>query len=144
MKIGDVANRTGLSVHTIRYYERIGLIPVAVKDGSGQRRYDESIFPWIEFLGRLKTTGMPIKGMLRYARLRADGRATEPERRAILVAHRDAVRERVAELQACLLALDGKIADYSAAMKRIEHAKHQLPTHQPTRKPPRTRQQDPV
>jgi len=144
MKIGDVANRTGLSVHTIRYYERIGLIPVALKDGSGQRRYDESIFPWIEFLGRLKTTGMPIKGMLRYAGLRADGSATEPERCAMLIAHRDTVRERVAELQACLLALDDKIADYSASMKRIEHAKHQQPTRHATRKPPRARQPDPV
>lgn len=144
MKIGDVAKRTGLSVHTIRYYERIGLIPVAAKDGSGQRMYGESIFPWIEFLGRLKTTGMPIKGMLRYARLRADGPATEPERCAMLVTHREAVRERVAELQACLLILDGKIADYSASMKRIEHAKHQHPARQATRKPSRTRQPNPV
>jgi DNA-binding transcriptional MerR regulator len=71
-----VANRTGLSVHTLRYYEKIGLIPVAAKDGAGLRVYDASIFPWTEFLGRLKQTGMPIQDMLRYAALRTAGPVT--------------------------------------------------------------------
>ena len=113
MNIGDLAQRTGLSVHTIRYYERIGLIPVAAKDASGQRAYDASIFPWLEFLGRLKATDMPIQGILRYASLRAAGRSTEAERRHLLVAHRDRVRERIAELQAALAVLDDKIAGYA-------------------------------
>ena len=67
MKIGNLAKRTGLSAHTIRYYERIGLLPRADRDSSGQRDYGASILVWIEFLGRLKTTGMPIREMLRYA-----------------------------------------------------------------------------
>ncbi|WP_321785355.1 MerR family transcriptional regulator [Paraburkholderia sp. J94] len=115
MKIGDVASQTGLSVHTIRYYERIGLIPFALRDGSGQRAYDRSILDWLAFLGRLKKTGMPIQGMLRYAQLRAEGAATEAERCALLVEHRDAVRAHIAELQTCLLALDAKIEGYSTA-----------------------------
>ena len=60
MKIGDLAKRTGLTAHTIRYYERIGLLPRASRRSS-QREYDASILPWIEFLGRLKTTGMPSR-----------------------------------------------------------------------------------
>ena len=60
MKIGELAALTGLSAHTIRYYERIGLIPYAVRDQTGQRAYDRSVLDWIEFLGRLKTTGMSI------------------------------------------------------------------------------------
>ncbi|HEV2673335.1 MAG TPA: MerR family transcriptional regulator, partial [Aliidongia sp.] len=72
MKIGDLAKRTGMSTHTLRYYERIGLLPYAPRSSS-QREYDESILPWIEFLGRLKTTGMPIRDMVRYAGLRAKG-----------------------------------------------------------------------
>ncbi|MBB3001312.1 MerR family transcriptional regulator [Paraburkholderia tropica] len=130
MKIGDVAGLTGLSVHTIRYYERIGLIPFALRDGSGQRAYDRSILDWLAFLGRLKTTGMPIQGMLRYATLRAEGAATEAERCALLVEHRDAVRAHIAEMQACLLALDAKIEGYSTApisSQRHAHANRHEP-----------------
>ena len=61
MKIGQLAKRSGLSAYTIRYYERIGLLPRADRDRSGQRDYDASILTWIEFLDRLKTTGMPIR-----------------------------------------------------------------------------------
>jgi DNA-binding transcriptional MerR regulator len=120
MKIGDLARRTGLSAHTIRYYERIGLLPRALRDGSRQRAYDESILAWIEFIGRLKTTGMPIREMLRYAALRARGAATEPERRALLERHREQVRARIAELQSCLLALDNKIAGYAGSQRRMK------------------------
>lgn len=61
MKIGELAKRSGLTAHTIRYYERIGLLPYADRDQSSRRDYDASILAWIEFLGRLKTTGMPIR-----------------------------------------------------------------------------------
>lgn len=115
MKIGEVAKRSGLSAHTIRYYERIGLLPYAGRDQAGQRDYDASILSWIDFLGRLKTTGMPIRGMLRYAALRDGGAATEAERRELLVQHRERVRARVAELSECLLVLDTKIAGYAGA-----------------------------
>ncbi|MGO4404702.1 MerR family transcriptional regulator [Bosea sp. RAF48] len=120
MKIGELARRSGLSAHTIRYYERIGLLPYADRDRSSQRDYDASILVWIEFLGRLKTTGMPIREMLRYAALRERGSSTESERRAQLERHREQVRARVAELQACLLVLDTKIAGYADVEKRIE------------------------
>jgi len=113
MKIGELARQSGLTPHTIRYYERIGLLPRADRDHARQRDYDASILTWIEFLGRLKSTGMPIRDMLRYAELRAGGAATEPERRRLLERHRDVVRARVAALQDCLLVLDGKIAGYA-------------------------------
>ena len=70
MKIGELAKRSGLSAHTIRYYERIGLLPYAHRDHSSHRDYDESILTWIEFVDRLRETGMPIREMLRYAALR--------------------------------------------------------------------------
>jgi DNA-binding transcriptional MerR regulator len=112
MKIGELAKRTGLSAHTIRYYERIGLLPRASRGQSRQREYDGSILPWIEFLGRLKTTGMPIREMVRYAELRSKGAATEVERKELLIRHREHVRAHVAELHACLSVLDTKIAGY--------------------------------
>lgn len=126
MKIGELARRSGLSAHTIRYYERIGLLPYADRDRSRQRDYDASILTWIYFLGRLKTTGMPIREMLHYAALREEGAGTEAERRILLERHREQVRARVAELEACLLVLDTKIAGYADIEKRIEdHDAHQ-------------------
>lgn len=114
MKIGKLAKRTGLTAHTLRYYEQIGLLPYAARDLSGNRDYDESILGWIEFLRRMKTTGMPIREMLRYAELRSLGKGTEAARRELLEEHRDHVRLRVAELQACLRILDTKIASYAS------------------------------
>ncbi|CAH1673730.1 MerR family transcriptional regulator [Chelatococcus asaccharovorans] len=119
MKIGELAKRTGLSAHTIRYYERIGLIPYADRDRSRQRDYDASILIWIEFLGRLKTTGMPIRDMLRYAALRERGDGTEAERCDLLEQHRERVRAHLAELEACLLVLDTKIAGYAGDQQRM-------------------------
>lgn len=113
MKIGDLSKRTGLSSHTIRYYEKIGLLPPAGRDGAGHRDYGDDILSWIEFLGHLKSTGMPIRDMLRYAALRDMGPSTGPERRALLQAHQQDVRRRVAKLQENLAVLDAKIKSYS-------------------------------
>ncbi|WP_417261466.1 MerR family transcriptional regulator [Celeribacter sp.] len=118
MQIGELAKRSGLSAHTIRYYERIGLLPYADRDAGGRRDYDEAILVWIAFLDRLKTTGMPIREMLQYAKLRAAGDHTGPARRRILEAHRDRVRAHVRDLQASLLVLDTKIDTYVEAEKR--------------------------
>ena len=120
MKIGELAKRSGVTAYTIRYYERIGLLPEASRDRSNQRDYDASILTWMDFLGRLKTTGMPIRDMLRYAKLRERGSATETERRKLLEEHRDRVRAHSAELQACLAVLDTKIAGY-ADIRRMEN-----------------------
>ena len=137
MKIGDLARRSGLSVHTIRYYERIGLLPCADRDRSGRRDYDASILVWIAFLGRLKTTGMPIREMLRYAAMRQRGAGTEAERRDLLELHRERVRVHLAELQDCLVALDTKIAGYAGTGKRMKD--HDTAPSERRRKPAGTR-----
>jgi DNA-binding transcriptional MerR regulator len=138
MKIGELAKRSGLSTYTIRYYERIGLLPHADRDQSGQRNYDASILTWIEFLGRLKTTGMPIRDMLQYAALRERGVGTEAKRQALLEQHRERVRAQLADLQACLLVLDGKIAGYAGTDMRMKDHDAALPERR--RKPAGTRQ----
>jgi DNA-binding transcriptional MerR regulator len=137
MKIGELAKRSGLSAHTIRYYERIGLLPYADRDRSSQRDYDASILVWIGFLGRLRTIGMPIRDMLRYAALRERGVGTEAERRELLTQHRDRVRAHVAELQATLLVLDTKIAGYAGEEQRMKDYDATPPERR--RKPARTR-----
>ena len=119
MKISELAGRTGLSVHTIRYYERIGLLPYAARNQAKHRDYDASILARIEFLGRLKTTGMPLRDMLAYARMLNDP-ASELQRRALLARHRAGVAVRIAELSACLSVLDEKIALYGASPSTME------------------------
>lgn len=138
MKIGELARRSGLSTYTIRYYERIGLLPLADRDRSGQRNYDASILAWIAFLDRLKATGMPIREMLLYAALRERGAGTERERSAVLERHRERVRAHVAELQACLLVLDTKIAGYAGTTQR--KIDHDAPIPERRRKPAGARQ----
>ena len=95
-------------------------MPRADRDRSGQRNYDASVLSWIEFLNRLKTMGMAIGDMRRYAALRQLGDHTREARRKLLEAHRDKVRSRVAELKACLLVLDDKIAGYAGAEERMK------------------------
>ncbi|MGL4239401.1 MerR family transcriptional regulator [Tabrizicola sp.] len=113
MKIGELARRTGLSADTIRYYEKIGLMPRADRDSGGRRDYDAAILGWVDFIGRLKTTGMSLREMRRYAELRSQGSRTTLARQKMLAAHRDKVAAHIAALQSCLRVLDEKIAGYA-------------------------------
>ncbi|MBK5071420.1 MerR family transcriptional regulator [Budviciaceae bacterium CWB-B4] len=112
MKIGTLAKKTGLSPHTLRYYERIGLLPVVYRDSSGQRDYDQRVLDRLEFLSKLRTTGMPLRDMQLYAELVTQGESTADLRRQLLEQHRQQVRHRLAELQSCLLVIDKKIDGY--------------------------------
>ena len=73
LTIAEVAERTGLTAHTLRYYERIGLIAAVSRAPGGQRRYASADLDWLAFLLRLRETGMPIQGMQAFARLRSQG-----------------------------------------------------------------------
>lgn len=119
MKIAELSRRSGLTPHTIRYYEKIGLLPYADRDAAGHRSYDDAILGWIAFLGHLKSTDMPIRDMLRYAELRRQGDSTGAARQAMLVAHRAEVRRRVAALSDCLSVLDMKIESYDQPREQI-------------------------
>lgn len=110
--IAHAAARSGLSIDTLRYYERIGLVEPPARDSGGRRVYTDADLTWLAFLTRLRTTGMPIRLMREYAQLRYRGVGTSSRRRQILVEHRAGVRERIAELQSCLDVLDYKIANY--------------------------------
>ncbi|WP_446680299.1 MerR family transcriptional regulator [Allostreptomyces psammosilenae] len=113
--IGEVVARTGLTAHTLRWYERIGLLPPVGRSDAGRRRYSDRDLRWLEFVGRLRLTGMPVADMVRYADLMRAGDHTSPERRRMLEEHRDRVRAHVAQLQQTLLTIDRKIEGYRAA-----------------------------
>ena len=115
MAIGDVAERTGLSVHTLRYYERIGLLDPVPRDSGGRRAFGADDLAWLTLLTKLRRTGMPIAEMVRYAELVRGGPATHPERLLLLQRHRDAVAARIAELADCLEVVDYKINLYQGA-----------------------------
>ncbi|MFC5720084.1 MerR family transcriptional regulator [Streptomyces gamaensis] len=115
--ISEVAAVTGLSAHTLRWYERIGLMPHVDRSHTGQRRYTDRDLDWLDLVGRLRLTGMPVADMVRYAQLVREGEHTLAEREELLSAHRDDVRRRLAELQSTLDVLDYKIDNYAAARR---------------------------
>ena len=107
------AQATGLTTHTLRYYERDGLLLDAVdRASSGHRRYSEDDLGWIRMVTRLRATGMPIREVRQYADLVRAGDGNEAERLQLLVAHRDRVRQQLAEVATHLDAIDHKIGLY--------------------------------
>jgi DNA-binding transcriptional MerR regulator len=118
--IGEASARSGLTAHTLRWYERIGLLEQVDRSYSGRRRYSERDLNWLGFLGKLRLTGMPVADMVRYAELVRAGDHTAGERRDLLQAHREAVRQRIADLQTTLAVIDHKISLYSDAASAAE------------------------
>ena len=120
LTIGQVAELTGVSTHTLRYYEQAGLLRAISRTAAGHRLYAPADLDWLAFVMRLKATGMPIAQMQAFAVLREQGESTFRARRDLLVAHRDAVRAHIAELQASLDAIGAKIAYYEAQERETE------------------------
>ena len=112
MKIGEIARKTGLSIDTLRFYEKIGLIDRPARDGAGRRDYDADVLDWIAFLGRLNATGMKQADRIRYATLRRQGDATLAARREMIETHRQSVADQIAMLSQSLDLLDAKIETY--------------------------------
>ncbi|WP_416976080.1 MerR family transcriptional regulator, partial [Streptomyces sp. 4F14] len=107
--ISEVAAFTGLTAHTLRWYERIGLMPHVDRSHTGQRRFSNRDLDWLSFVTKLRLTGMPVAHMVRYAELIREGDHTFEERQELLEATRRDVRTRIAELQETLAVLDYKI-----------------------------------
>ena len=120
LTIGQVAELTGVSTHTLRYYEQAGLLRAISRTAAGHRLYAPADLDWLAFVMRLKATGMPIAQMQAFAVLREQGESKFGARRDLLVAHRDAVRAHIAELQASLDAIGDKIAYYEARERETE------------------------
>ena len=114
----EMAERTGTTIDTLRYYEKENLIVDVARAASGHRRYSEADVGWVEVLRCLRLTGMPIQQMKEFASLGQDGEHTEPERYAQLMAHRERVVEQIAELRHALAVLDDKAAIYESSLER--------------------------
>ena len=113
LSIAEAARRTGVSVHTLRYYERAGLVVTAIdRTAGGRRRYHRLDLDWITVCTRLRAAGMPIKTIRRYAQLVSAGPGNEKERLDLLEAHRADVIAKLAGLQENLELIDHKIDVY--------------------------------
>jgi DNA-binding transcriptional MerR regulator len=116
--IAQMAERTGLSAHTLRYYERAGLLKDRPpRDANGNRRYTQQDADWIRLLTKLRSTGMPIAGLRRYTDLARTGNDTAGARKELLQAHRAEVIARIEQLEADLVLIDYKIAIYEKFME---------------------------
>jgi DNA-binding transcriptional MerR regulator len=117
LTIAEAAARTGLTAHTLRYYERDGLLLGSVDRAvSGHRRYSDRDLTWIEMITRLRATGMPIRDVRRYAALVRAGDGNEAERLDLLMAHRERVEAQLAQVTAHLRAIDHKIGIYEGKL----------------------------
>lgn len=113
LTISEAAEASGLTVDTLRYYEKAGLtLHRPGRSSSGQRRYTEENLRWLRTLVMLRRTGMPIRDVRRFVDLyRVDG--SEADRLQILRAHREHVLQQLAEVQTHLAAIDHKIDYYT-------------------------------
>lgn len=130
--IGEVTSLVGMSAHTLRWYERIGLLGDIQRDSRQQRVFRYKDLDWLRFLTRLRLTGMPVEDMTAYANYLRQGVGTLPQRRTLLMKHRQSVIEQMGQLRSTLDVLDYKID--VCASQELERKKHMrqgtLPTVQ--------------
>ncbi len=118
--VSEAAAKVGLSVHTLRWYEQEGLVEPVGRDTAGRRRYSEGELDWLVLLTKLRSTGMPVRDMRRYAELARLGDATVGERLRLFKEHRERVLQRIAELQRDLEMIDFKIEIYGQMEQEYE------------------------
>jgi len=116
--IQRAAAETGLSTDTLRYYERIGILPSIGRSQSGHRRFTDDDMGWIKLVQCLRATGMPLEDLHRYAELVQEGEHTAAERLEILLAHRARVLAEMDELTIALGLVETKIAGYTAPVAK--------------------------
>jgi DNA-binding transcriptional MerR regulator len=112
LTVAEAARAAGVSAHTLRYYERAGLLAPIERNGSGHRRFTPEDIEWVIVCTRLRATGMPIRRIREYAELVRAGEGNERERLALLEAQREHVLERLAEIERNLELVDFKIGLY--------------------------------
>lgn len=122
MTIAEVSRKYGLSADTLRYYERIGLIPAVHRTASGIRDYTEEDCRWVEFTKCMRGAGLAVEALIEYVALFQQGDSTHEARKQLLVEQRDQLQERIDELQRTLDRLNGKIEKYEQWSPRTDSA----------------------
>jgi DNA-binding transcriptional MerR regulator len=121
MRIAEVSERCGLSPDTLRYYERIGLIPSVKRDSSGIRDYTEEDCRWIEFIKCMRNAGLSIEVLIEYVELFQKGDETIEARKSLLIKERDKLVKKINDMEQTLALLNYKIERYEQKMVPIEN-----------------------
>lgn len=120
MTIAEASKVYGIPADTLRYYERVGLIPPVPRNKSGFRDYDEDSCRWIQFAKCMRSAGIQIEALIEYVALFQQGDATRAARKQILLEQRDMLQARLAEIQGTLSYLDTKIENYEQWNPKFE------------------------
>ncbi len=127
MTIMEAAQKFALSADTLRYYERIGLIPPVHRTGGGMRDYTQEDLKWVEFIKCMRSAGVSIETLVEYVALFRAGKESIQTRKALLLEQRQQIADRIAELQTALTRLDKKLDGYEERMLKYEENLYQSP-----------------
>jgi DNA-binding transcriptional MerR regulator len=119
LTVAEAAREAGVSAHTLRYYDRAGLLAPIERNGSGHRRFTAQDVEWVVTITRLRATGMPIRRIREYAELVWAGEGNERERLALLESHREQVLEQLAEIERNLELIEFKIGLYRGRLQAV-------------------------
>ena len=122
MKIAEVSEQYGLSADTLRYYERVGLIPPVHRNDGGIRDYDELDLQRVDFIKCMRSAGLPVEVLIDYVALVQKGDKTIKARKEILIEQRKLLMDRMSEMQKTLDILNHKIEVYENAVLKKEKA----------------------
>ena len=122
MTIAQVSQKYGVSADTLRYYERIGLLPPVGRTKSGIRDYTEEDCNWVNFIKCMRSAGLPVETLIEYAGLFGQGDETIPARKELLMEQRRQLAARIGEMQAVLDRLDKKIEGYESHLLKAERS----------------------
>ena len=120
MTIAEVSKKVNLSADTLRYYERIGLIPEVNRTESGIRNYTEEDLGWIEFSKCMRNAGMSIEALIEYIKLYKKGDVTLEARKQLLIFQKDVIKERLEEIQNTFDRINYKIKNYEKILVERE------------------------
>lgn len=120
MTIAQVSEKYGLSADTLRYYEKVGLIPEVHRRESGIRDYTDEDCRWVEFIKCMRSAGLPIEVLIQYVELFLEGDETVNERKALLIEQRDILSQKITDMQTTLARLDKKIENYENIILKCE------------------------
>lgn len=126
MTISEVSRKYGLSTDTLRYYERVGLIPPVPRTRSGVRDYDAASTGWVELIKCLRSAGVGIEALIEYCRLFQLGDETAEQRKALLVEQRRQLLERMDAMRQSLDRLNQKIERYDETLAGRERTLREL------------------
>ena len=130
MTIAEVSKKYELSADTLRYFERIGLVPPVPRNKSGIRDYDTESCQWVELMKCMRSAGVQIEALIEYVALFQQGDETIGARKALLIEQRDQLVERMAEMQRSLDRLNDKIERYDQGLMTKEHLLRHLQSQQ--------------